>query len=111
MNHKYILYLRKSTDREDMQVQSIESQRDVCIPLARQHGLQIVDEIEDRESAKVPGRDGFAKLIERVKSGEVQGILAYHPDRLARNSKDGGDIIYLLDTGELQDLKFPVFWF
>jgi len=32
-------------------------------------------------------------------------------DRLARNSIDGGKIIYLLDTGKLLDLKFPTFWF
>ncbi len=32
-------------------------------------------------------------------------------DRLARNSIDGGKIIYLLDTGKLLDLKFPSFWF
>ncbi|PJA87319.1 MAG: hypothetical protein CO141_00130, partial [Candidatus Moranbacteria bacterium CG_4_9_14_3_um_filter_42_9] len=34
-----------------------------------------------------------------------------HPDRLARNSIDGGKIIYLLDTGKILDLKFPTFWF
>ena len=32
-------------------------------------------------------------------------------DRLARNSIDGGKIIYLLDTGKIKDLKFPTFWF
>lgn len=32
-------------------------------------------------------------------------------DRLARNSIDGGRLIYLLDTGKLLDLKFPTFWF
>ena len=32
-------------------------------------------------------------------------------DRIARNSVDGGKIIYLLDTGELQSLKFPTHWF
>jgi site-specific DNA recombinase len=30
---------------------------------------------------------------------------------LARNSIDGGKIIYLLDTGKLLDLKFPSHWF
>ena len=30
---------------------------------------------------------------------------------MARNSIDGGKLIYLLDTGQLQDLKFPTFWF
>ena len=37
-------------------------------------------------------------------------ILAWNPDRLARNSVDGGQIIYLLDTGKLASLKFPTFW-
>lgn len=32
-------------------------------------------------------------------------------DRLARNSVDGGRIIYLLDTGKLSALKFNTFWF
>ena len=39
------------------------------------------------------------------------GILAWHPDRLARNSIDGGKIIYLVDTGQIGSLKFPTFWF
>ncbi len=36
---------------------------------------------------------------------------SWHPDRFARNSVDGGRIIYLLDTGKLAGLKFPTFWF
>ena len=32
-------------------------------------------------------------------------------DRLARNSVDGGKIIYLVDTGVIKELKFPTFWF
>jgi DNA invertase Pin-like site-specific DNA recombinase len=50
-------------------------------------------------------------MLDRICLGEAQGILAWHPDRLARNSVDGGRIIYLLDTGKLKDLKFPTFWF
>ena len=40
-------------------------------------------------------------------------FLVYHreSDRLARNSIDGGQIVYLLDTGKIKDLKFPTFWF
>jgi site-specific DNA recombinase len=37
--------------------------------------------------------------------------LAWHPDRLARNSVDGGKIIYLVDTGVISEMKFPTFWF
>ena len=31
-------------------------------------------------------------------------------DRLARNSVDGGRVIYLLDTEKLASIKFPTFW-
>lgn len=48
----------------------------------------------------------FAKLF------TIQdGILAWHPDRLARNSVDGGEIVYLVDTGAITRLVFPTFWF
>lgn len=44
-------------------------------------------------------------------AGEADGILAWHPDRLARNSVDGGRIIYMLDTRKIATLKFPRTWF
>lgn len=47
-------------------------------------------------------------LIERQKA---DGIIAWHPDRLARNSVDGGKIIHLIDRGLIRSLKFPTFWF
>ena len=49
--------------------------------------------------------------MKKIEKREANGILSWHPDRLARNSIDGGKIIYLLDTGKLLDLKFPSFWF
>jgi len=60
---------------------------------------------------KIPGRKVFNQVIEKIEKGEANGILAWHADRLARNSIDGGKIIYLLDTGKVLDLKFPTFWF
>ena len=33
------------------------------------------------------------------------------PDRLARNSVDGGQIIYLVDIRKICSLRFPTFWF
>lgn len=53
----------------------------------------------------------FAEILKKIEAGEATGILAWHPDRLARNSIDGGQIIYLVDTGIIQKLKFPTFWF
>ena len=50
-------------------------------------------------------------MLSRIEAGEADGILAWHPDRLARNSIDGGRIIYMVDTGKINSLKFPTFWF
>src|SRR3990172_9039541 len=50
-------------------------------------------------------------MLKRIEAGEAEGILAWHPDRLARNSVDGGKVIYLVDTGVIVEMKFPTFWF
>ena len=47
----------------------------------------------------------------RIESMQGVGILAWHPDRLARNSIDGGRIIYAVDTARIVSLRFPTFWF
>ena len=107
---KFFLYARKSTDVEDKQVLSIEAQITELRAFAKQEGLNIVEEFIEKQSAKIPGRPIFNTMLDKIKKGEANGILAWHPDRLARNSVDGGRIIYLLDCGHLTMLKFPTFW-
>ena len=110
-SQKFFLYARKSTDVEDKQVLSIEAQLTELRAFAKKEGITIVKKFIERQSAKIPGRPIFNEMLKRIEKGEAQGILAWHPDRLARNSVDGGRIIFLLDTGKLQALKFPTFWF
>ncbi len=43
-----------------------------------------------------------------MEAGEATGILAWHPDRLARNSVDGGKIIYLVDIGVISEMKLQI---
>ena len=64
-----------------------------------------------KQTAKIPGRPIFGEMISRMEKGEASGILAWHPDRLARNSVDGGKVIYLVDIGVIMEMKFPTFWF
>ena len=73
--------------------------------------MNIVDTGIESKTAKVPGRELFNQMLDRVEKGEAQGILAWHPDRLARNAVDAGRVVYLLDRNILVDLKFPTFWF
>ena len=111
MNNKFFLYARKSTDVEDKQVLSIEAQIAELRAFAKQNNLNIVDTFIEKQSAKIPGRPIFGEMIKRIEKGEADGIFAWHPDRLARNSVDGGQIIYLVDCGRIAALKFPQFWF
>lgn len=108
---KYFIYARKSTDVEDKQVLSIEAQLVELRAYAKSEGLVIVDELVEKKSAKTPGRKIFGDMLARIEAGEASAILSWHPDRLARNSVDGGQIVYLLDQTHLQALKFPTFWF
>ncbi len=108
---KYIVYCRKSTDEKDKQVLSIDQQIAELKEFSNREHLEVIDFVVEAKTAKVPGREQFANLLRRIEKGEAEGIVSWHPDRLARNSIDGGRIIYLLDTGKLKDLKFPSFWF
>ncbi len=50
-------------------------------------------------------------MIEGIRKGQYDAILAWHPDRLARNMKDAGVIIDLLDKKIIKDLQFVTFHF
>src|SRR3989344_5153161 len=108
---KYFLYARKSTEDDDRQVMSIEAQLFELRELARKENLEILEEFQESKSAKTPGREIFGEMMRRVEQNDGVGILAWHPDRLARNSIDGGRIIYSVDTRKVVSLRFPTFWF
>jgi len=108
---RYFLYARKSTDEEDRQILSIEAQVTEVKEYAIKENLQIVQEFIESKSAKVPGRPIFNEIMSLLQKGKADAILTWHPDRLARNSLDGGKIIYLIDKGVIKDLRFPTYRF
>ncbi len=108
---RYFLYARKSTDTEEKQVRSIDDQLAELHDFAKSHNLNILETFIERRTAKIPGRPVFNEMLDRIQRGEADGILAWHPDRLSRNSIDGGRLIYLVDQGVIRDLKFPIYTF
>src|SRR3989338_4568749 len=108
---KYIIYARKSTEEDGRQVLSIEAQMVELKEFAAKEKLEIVASFQEAKTAKEPGRIKFAEMLSLIERGKADGIISWHPDRLARNSVDGGKIIHLVDRGLIRSLKFPTFWF
>ena len=104
---RYAMYLRKSTEDEGRQIRSIKDQERDCHELAQRLGLNIVDVISEEKSAKKPSnRPKFANMLKRIRAKEFDAIIAWHPDRLARNMVEAGKIIHMLDTDVVKDIRF-----
>jgi len=108
---KYFIYCRKSSEDDERQALSIEAQLAELRDFAKQQNIFVVKEYYESKTAKEPGREVFNEMLGEMEKGVAQGILAWNPDRLARNSVDGGRVIYLVDIGKITTLKFPTFWF
>lgn len=98
----YVIYARKSTESDDQQVLSIESQIHEMKALARHHGVRLGEVLTESRSAKEPGRPIFGALMRRVRRGEVNGILCWKMDRLARNHYDTGQVLQALADKKLE---------
>ncbi|MFA6184746.1 MAG: recombinase family protein [Candidatus Shapirobacteria bacterium] len=102
-NMKYVIYARKSTDTEDKQVLSIDSQLNELKELAKRSGIKVEKEdiYTESKSAKAPGRPIFAKMMARVQTGEINGIVCWKLDRLYRNPIDMGAITWAVNDKEV----------
>ncbi len=110
---RYVLYARKSSIDEARQVKSIPDQIDECLKLAERLHLNIVKPyLTESKSAKLPNnRPVFRAMLSDIQAGKYDGILAWNPDRLARNMLEGGHIINMIDEGVIKDLKFATHHF
>lgn len=75
---KFYLYIRKSTDEEDRQVLSLEAQLHEAKEFAERESLEIVENFIEKKTAKVPGREVFNSMLEKIEGGlhRPVGILA-----------------------------------
>ena len=104
---RYVLYARKSSTDESHQEHSIEDQLKLCREYAKKNHLKVVKELTESQSARTAGkRPVFRQMLNEIKAGKYEGILAWHPDRLCRNMLEAGELIDMLDNWDIVDLKF-----
>jgi DNA invertase Pin-like site-specific DNA recombinase len=101
-NRRYIIYVRKSSDRDDRQVLSVNSQLDECKRLAARDNLKIVKIFQEEKSAKTPGRRLFNELVEMLETDKADGVICWAVNRLSRNAKDGGIIQWVMDDKDVE---------
>jgi site-specific DNA recombinase len=105
---KYFMYRRKSSEDEDRQVISNESQEDELKVLVTRDKLSLIESLKEAASAKLAGtRPVFNEMVKRIKNGEANGILCWHPNRLSRNAIDAAVLVDLMDQGKLLEIRMP----
>ncbi len=97
--------MRKSSEEKERQAQSIPAQKD---EVRKKFGhLNILEFIEEERSAFTENnRPEFARLMKLLDAGEVQGLLAWHPDRLSRNEVDAAMVTTRIRKGVIKDIQF-----
>ena len=103
---RYGVYVRKSSDSEDRQVQSLVRQTNDLMGVIEREGLLVAHEpFQESQSAFKVGRPIFAELVQKTMEGEITGWVCWHTNRLSRNPVDAGMVIHLMDQGFLKEIR------
>ncbi len=102
---KYFLYARKSSERDERQIQSIEDQLNYCRRYARDLNIEITKEYIEEKSARAPNkRKNFQEMMDAIEVGKADWIICWKVDRLSRNPVDAGTVQYALQRGKIEQI-------
>ncbi|KAB8154250.1 hypothetical protein EZY14_007380 [Kordia sp. TARA_039_SRF] len=105
---RFALYVRKSQEDKNRQVQSIESQLEVLEEHAGKENINIIKIYKDCASAHKPNnRKGFNEMLQDINDKKIDSILCWKADRLARNHIEGGMTMHCLEQGIIKMIKTP----
>lgn len=103
MSRRAAIYVRISSDAAGEGLGVARQEAD-CRELVARKGWQIADVYRDNDVSAFSGRrrPAYQAMLQAVKDGDVDVVVAWHPDRLHRSVRDLEDFIDLLDaTGAL----------
>src|SRR5436190_19953187 len=96
---RYFAYIRVSTAKQGERGSSLQEQRSAIEAFAQRQNLNIVDWFEERETAAKEGRRMFVMMLNRLTSGDADGLIVHKIDRSARNLRDWARLGELIDRG------------
>ncbi len=106
MEYDYVIYARKSSERDELQALSIDSQIKEMVELAEKDNLNVIEVKKESHSAKDSGeRPVFNEMIRELKADKYQGIITWATDRLSRNAGDLGVLVDIMDQKHLCEVR------
>lgn len=97
------IYARISQDRKDasgdMSMLGVSRQIDDCQGLADTLGWQVVETYVDNDISATTGkpRPSYRRMLDAVRDGTVEAIIAWHPDRLYRRTIDLEELVEVVE--------------
>jgi len=98
-----LIYCRMSRDREGAGL-GIDRQRDDCEQLARHLGVDIVAVYEDNDLSAYSGkpRPDYQRLLDDLRAGRADTVLAWHTDRIHRSPAELEEYIDICEPRKIQ---------
>ena len=107
-----VIYCRKSTDRSDMQMQSLDIQLEWALDYCKKNKMNIVETIvESKSASKITWREWFAKMVEHFEKWSADHLVVYNIDRIARNPLDEWNIKWLAQQWKIKKIHSPQWLF
>ena len=85
---KAVIYVRVSTEEQAIYGTSPDVQRDACLLLAAQMGVQVVDVCQDLgvSGVRYSSRPGIQRALKTIEAGEASLLIATKIDRVGRSA-------------------------
>lgn len=91
------VYLRISQDATGEQA-GVTRQQEDCLKLVEQQGWTVHEIYTDNDISAYKKRPGYERMLEAIRGGHVDAIVAWHPDRLYRRLSDLEGLIGAIES-------------
>lgn len=99
------IYARISSDREGDGL-GVNRQLEDCEQLAEQRGWAVAETYVDDDVSAYSGkaRPEYARMLDDLRTGSINGVLVYHLDRLHRQPKELEEFFEVCEAAGVRDL-------